>query len=65
MQSRKNLGFVCVCLLVLSAALTACSGGGNSTATPGTGAEHTLPSQPAGYPAGGVNPTPEAGYPQP
>jgi hypothetical protein len=65
MSIRRNLGFVCVCLLVFSAVLTACSGGGDSTATPGTGAEHNLPSQAAGYPAGGGNPTPEPGYPQP
>jgi hypothetical protein len=65
MPIRRSLGFVCVCLFLLSAALTACSGGGNSTATPGAGDEHSLPSAQAGYPAGGGNPTPQGGYPQP
>jgi len=51
--------------LVFSALLTACGGGGDSTATPGTGDEHSIPSAQAGYPAGGENPTPEPGYPQP
>jgi hypothetical protein len=65
MRSRKFFLYVCVVLLAFSTLLTACSGGGNSTATPGTGEEHSLPSVPAGYPAGGGNPTPEPGYPQP
>jgi ABC-type oligopeptide transport system substrate-binding subunit len=65
MHSSKLFFWICAVLLGVSLALTACSGGGNSTATPGTGEEHTLPSAQAGYPAGGGIPTPEPGYPQP
>jgi hypothetical protein len=65
MRSSKFFLFVCMVALVFSALLTACGGGGNSTATPGTGEEKSLPSVEAGYPAGGGNPTPAPGYPQP
>jgi hypothetical protein len=65
MRVRKSLLIGCAVLLVLSALLTSCSGGGNSTSTPGTGEEHSLPSPQAGYPAGGGIPSPEPGYPQP
>jgi ABC-type oligopeptide transport system substrate-binding subunit len=65
MLIRKKILFTCGVLLALSVLLTACSGGGNSTATPGTGEEHSLPSAQAGYPAGGGLPTVEPGYPQP
>jgi hypothetical protein len=65
MRESKFFLMTCVVLTALSMMLTACSGGGNSTATPGTGEEHSLPSVQAGYPAGGGNPTPEPGYPQP
>jgi len=65
MRLKKFYLLACAAALVFSALLTACSGGGNSTATPGTGEEHSLPSAEAGYPAGGGNPTPEPGYPQP
>lgn len=65
MRARKMLLVMCAVLLVLSVLLTSCSGGGNSTSTPGTGEEHSLPSPQAGYPADGGIPTPESGYPQP
>ncbi|MBN2083887.1 MAG: hypothetical protein JW748_01590 [Anaerolineales bacterium] len=65
MRSSKFFLLVVMAVLVFSALLTACSGGGDSTATPGTGGEHSIPSAQAGYPAGGGNPTPEPGYPQP
>jgi hypothetical protein len=55
---------VCAVFIGLSAFLTSC-GGGDSTSTPGTGEEHSLPSVQAGYPPGGGIPTPEPGYPQP
>ena len=65
MPSRKCFLPAYALLLVLSILLTACSGGGDSTATPGTGAEHSLPSAEAGYPAEGGIPSAEPGYPQP
>jgi hypothetical protein len=65
MRARKPFWFVCITLLALSLALTSCTGGGGSRSTPGTGEEHSLPSAQAGYPAGGGNPTPQPGYPQP
>jgi hypothetical protein len=65
MPSRKWFLLACAAALVFSMLLTACSGGGDSTATPGTGAEHSLPSAQAGYPEGGGFPTPGPGYPQP
>ena len=65
MRSRQFFLLACMVGLVFSALLTACGGGGDSTATPGTGEEHSIPSAQAGYPAGGENPTPEPGYPQP
>jgi hypothetical protein len=62
---KKRRLWICVCALILGAWLAACSGGGDSKQTPGTGEEHSLPSAEAGYPAGGGLPTPEPGYPQP
>jgi hypothetical protein len=63
---KKRLGLVvCAAALALSMSLTACKKDGNSTSTPGTGEEHSLPSMQPGYPAGGGNPSPEPGYPQP
>jgi len=65
MHVKKAIRIVCVSLLVLSVLLTSCGGGGDSTSTPGTGEEHSLPSAEEGYPAEGGIPTPEPGYPQP
>lgn len=65
MRLKKLVLRISACALVFGALLTACNGGGDSTSTPGTGEEHSLPSAEAGYPAGGELPTPEPGYPQP
>jgi hypothetical protein len=63
---KRRLGLVaCAVVLALSMSLSACKRDGDSTSTPGTGEEHSLPSAQAGYPAGGGNPSPEPGYPQP
>jgi hypothetical protein len=62
----KRIGWVVwVAVLVVSMALAGCSRRGNSTSTPGTGEEHTLPSAQAGYPSGADTATPAPGYPQP
>jgi hypothetical protein len=65
MRGKKLGALIGACLLIFGFLLTACDGGGDSTSTPGTGEEHSLPSAQAGYPAGGGLPTPQPGYPQP
>ncbi|MBN1440842.1 MAG: hypothetical protein JW929_15655 [Anaerolineales bacterium] len=65
MRAKKIGLAVCAVCLALSAMLTACGGGGDGTATPGSGEEHSLPSPQPGYPAEGGLPSPEPGYPQP
>jgi hypothetical protein len=64
----RSIGFflrIVLCALLLGTLLAACSDGRDSKQTPGTGAEHSLPSAEAGYPAGGGLPGTEPGYPQP
>jgi hypothetical protein len=65
MRLKKLTVLIGACLLVFGLLMTACDRKRDSTSTPGTGEEHSLPSVPAGYPAGGGLPTPEPGYPQP